>query len=100
MSYTTYINDNIVSWKLPRIEVKPVIGHLDLVTIHNFLLEDSISVSQPVTPSWVVEGGERVQETGSQSTQTTISKSSIVLLIDDVLDAETKLGKTLYAMCE
>lgn len=36
--------DDIVPWELPRIEVKPVIRHLDLVSIDQLLLEDTISI--------------------------------------------------------
>lgn len=61
----THIYNNIMSWKLPWIEVKPVIGDLNLVSIHNLLLKNTISVSQSITPSWVVEGRQRVQETSS-----------------------------------
>jgi hypothetical protein len=84
-----------VSWELPRIEVKPVIGNFDLVPVHNFLLEDTISVSQSISPGRDVERSHGVQETGSETTKTTITKSSIVLLLNDVLNAETKFGETL-----
>lgn len=84
-----------MSWEFPRIEIKPVIGNLDLVAIHDFLLEDTISVSQSVSPGRNVERSHGVQETSSQATKTTIAKSSIVLLLNDVLNAETKFGETL-----
>jgi hypothetical protein len=83
-----------MSWKLPRIEVKPVIRNLNLVPIHNFLFENTITVSQSITPSWVVEGRQRVQKTSSQSTETTVSKGSIVLLVDNIFNTETKVRKT------
>jgi hypothetical protein len=85
-----------MSWKFPRIEVEPVIRNLDLISIHNLLLEDSISVSQSVSPSRVVQRGKRVQETSSKTTETTISKCSVVFLLNDVLNAETKVIETLY----
>ena len=91
----TYVYDNIVSWKLPRIEVKPVIGNLDLVTIHDFLLEDTVSISQPISPSRHVKRSQGVQETGSQTTKTAITKSSIVLLINDVFNTETEFSEAL-----
>jgi hypothetical protein len=85
-----------MSWKFPRIEVEPIIRNLDLISIHNLLLEDSISVSQSVSPSRVVQRGKRVQETSSKTTETTISKCSVVFLLNDVLNAETKVIETLY----
>jgi hypothetical protein len=93
----TYIYNNIVSREFPRVEIKPVIGNLDLVAIHDFLLENTISVSQSISPGWHVERSQGVQETGSQTTKTTITKSSIVLLVDDVLNAETEFRE---ALCE
>lgn len=36
---------DVVPWKLPGVEVKPVIWDLDLVAIDDLLLEDSIFVS-------------------------------------------------------
>jgi len=50
----TYINHNIMPGEFPRIEVKPVIWNLNLVPIHDFLLEDTISISQTVAPGRVV----------------------------------------------
>jgi hypothetical protein len=44
-----------VAGKLPGVEVQPIVWNLDLVTIDNFLLEDTISVSQTVSPSGIVE---------------------------------------------
>ena len=95
----TYIYNDIMSGKLPRIEIKPVIGYLDLVSINNFLLENTIAVSQTITPSRVIEGRQGVQEASSQSTQTTISKRSIMLLVDNVFDTETEILKTTCKLC-
>lgn len=64
---STHINDNIVSGKLPRIEVQPIVRNLDLISVDNLLLEDTISISKSIAPSRVVERGERVEETSSQS---------------------------------
>lgn len=80
-----------MSGELPWVEIEPVIWNLDLVSIHNFLLENTISVSQTVTPRGVVEGGHGVQKAGRQSTETSVSESSIVFLTDDILDAETEI---------
>ena len=84
-----------MSRKLPRIEVKPVVRHFDLIAIYDLLLEDSIAISETISPGWVVERCERIQETGSQSTKTAITKSSIVLLLDDIFDTEAKICETL-----
>jgi len=85
-----------MSWEFPRIEVEPVIRNLNLISIYNLLLEDSISVSQSVSPGRVVQRGKRVQETSSKTTETPVSKCSIVFLFNDVLNAETKVIEALY----
>ena len=36
---------DVVPWKLPRVEVKPVIWDFDLIAVDDLLLEDSIFVS-------------------------------------------------------
>jgi hypothetical protein len=100
MRMNTHINDDIVSWKLPRIKVEPVIWNLNLVSIDNLLLEDSISVSQSITPGWKVQGSHRVQEAGSETTETTISECSIMFLINDVLDTEAKICQTICRKLE
>ncbi len=91
----TYIYYNIMSWKFPRVEVKPVVRHLYLISIHDFLLENSVSVSQTVTPSRIVKRSQTIKETSSQSPKTTISESCVMFLINNVLNAEAKVGKTL-----
>ena len=52
----TYIYNDIMSGEFPRIEIEPVIGNFNLVAINNLLLENTIAVSQSVTPSRVIEG--------------------------------------------
>lgn len=93
----THVNNDIMSWEFPRIEVEPVIRNLDLVSVHNFLLENTISVSQSIAPSWIVKRGKRVQETSSKTTKTTISQSSIVLLINHILDFEAEIFQALWS---
>lgn len=41
----TYVDCDVVSWELPGVEVKPVVGNLDLVAIDNLLLENTITIS-------------------------------------------------------
>ena len=51
----TYINCDVVPGELPGIKVKPVVRHLNLIPIDNFLLENTISISKTITPGGVVE---------------------------------------------
>lgn len=82
------INSDIVARELPGVEVEPVVWHLDLVAVDDLLLEDTVAVPEAVTPGRVVEGSQTVEEAGSETTETTVSESSIVLLLDDILDSE------------
>lgn len=73
-----------------------------MVPINNFLLEDTIAVSQAISPSGIVETGQTVQETSRKATQATVAQGGVVLLLDDVLDAEAQvceaaLGDVLLA---
>ena len=49
-SIVTYIDRHIMSWELPRVEVKPIIRHFDLIAIDYFLFEDTVAVAQTVAP--------------------------------------------------
>lgn len=80
--------------ELPGVKVEPVVGDLDLVSVDDLLLEDAVAVAQTVTPGRVVERGETVEEAGGEAAETAVSKSRIVLLLDDVLDTETKAIET------
>jgi hypothetical protein len=84
-----------VSGEFPGVEIKPVIGHFDLVAIDNLLLENTISISQTISPGGIVERGQAVEEAGSKSTQATVSESCVMLLFDDVFNPETQVRKAL-----
>lgn len=94
--HAPYINSDIVSGEFPGVEIKPVVGHLDLVTVNDLLLKDAVAVPQAVAPGRVVETGEAVEEASGQPAQTTVAEGGVVLLFNDVLDAETELGETSY----
>lgn len=80
--------------ELPGVKVEPVVWNLDLVAVDNLLLEDTVAVAQAVAPSGVVERGQTVEEAGSEATETAVSEGGIVLLLDEILDAETKAIET------
>lgn len=79
--------------ELPGVKVKPIIGNLDLVAVDNLLLEDSVSVPQTVAPSGEIKRGKAVEEASGKPTKATIAQSSIVLLADNVLNAEAQISK-------
>jgi hypothetical protein len=90
----THIDDDIVAGELPGVKVKPVVWDLDLVAVDNLLLEDSVAVAQTVAPGRVVERSKTVKEAGSETAETTVSEGGVVLLLDEILDAETKAIET------
>lgn len=85
-----------MSRELPRVEVQPVVRDLYLIPVDDLLLEDTVSISQTVAPGGVIQGGQGVQETRSQATQPTIAQGRIMLLLNDILDAETQILEALY----
>jgi hypothetical protein len=87
------IHPDIVSRKLPRVEVQPVVWDLDLVAIDDFLLEDTVSVTEAIAPGRIIERGQAVEEASGQATQASISESGIMLLTDDILDSEAQFGE-------
>jgi hypothetical protein len=93
---STHVNCNVVSRELPGVKVQPVVGDLNLVAINDLLLENTISISKTVAPGGEVERCKTVEEASSQSAETTVAQSCVVLLADDILDSEAKIGKTSY----
>jgi len=87
---------HVMTGELPWVKVEPVIWNLHLVSIDDLLLEDAVSVSKSVSPCWVIECCETVEEACSKPSKTAVAESSIMFLRDDVLNPETKLGKSLY----
>ena len=80
--------------ELPRVEIKPVVWNLHLVSINDLLLEDAVTVPQAIAPGWVVQRRKTVEEARSEASQPAIAEGSIVFLLDDILDPEPQLGET------
>ena len=80
MTVELNVHSDIVSGELPRVEVQPIIWYFYLVSVDNLLLEDTISVTQAISPSRIVQRGHTVKETCSQPAKTAITKSSVMLL--------------------
>lgn len=95
MAESSYINRDVVAGELPGVKVQPIVGNLNLVTVDDFLLEDSVSVAKAVAPGGIVERSQAVEEASSKSAQATVAQTSVVLLADDVLDSEAKFRETV-----
>lgn len=91
----SYIDNNIMSGELPRVKVQPVIRNLNLVSIHNLLLKNTITISQPITPSGIIERCQTIQKACRKTTKTTITKRSIMFLFDNILNPEAQISQPL-----
>lgn len=89
------VDGDVVAWELPGVEIEPVVWNLDLVPVDDLLLEDAVAVAQAVAPGRVIERGQAVEEAGSQTTEASIAQGSVVLLFDDVLDAEPEIAQPI-----
>ena len=74
---------NLVScfWALefPDVAVtQPIVGVFNLLAIFYGLLEHAVFVTDAVTGRWNGHGGHGIQETSSQTTQTTVAQGRVV----------------------
>ena len=66
-----------------------------MVSIFDYLFENSVFVSNTITPSRDFKGGKRVNEASSESSKTTVSKSSIALLLVKFLKVISHIHKSV-----
>lgn len=64
----------------------------------NQLLEDTVLVSERVSPERQLLRGRGVQVTRSQTTEATVSEGRVTFFIDEVLEIETELIDTLVVL--
>ena len=90
------VYSDVMSRKFPRVEVQPIVWNLYLKPIDNFLLKDTISVTQAISPGGVIQRSHTVEKTRSQPAETAVAESSVMLLRYDIFDSEAKVFKTSY----
>ena len=90
------LNSDIMAREFPWIKVKPIVGDFDLISVDDFLLENTVSVSKTVAPRREVQGSQTIEEASSKAAQATIAQGGITFLADYVFNAETKVGETSY----
>mmetsp|Transcript_11096 Transcript_11096/g.18807 ORF Transcript_11096/g.18807 Transcript_11096/m.18807 type:complete len:209 (+) Transcript_11096:2189-2815(+) len=71
--------------------LQPVVWALDLLSISDLLVEHSVRVTESITPSGHVKSGQGVHETGSEASQSSVSKTSISFLVIDGLEVSTEV---------
>ena len=90
ISVELYVDGHIMSREFPRVEVQPVIRDLNLVSINELLLKNTISVAKSISPCWHVHSGHTVQKAGCKTTKATVTKRCIVLLRYDIFNPEAQ----------
>ena len=77
---TAEINDDFVirTFEFPRIAVsQPVVRKFDLIAVFNFLIKNSVIVTDSVTESRDFQSGKRIEKTGSQTSQSAVSQTGV-----------------------
>lgn len=85
----------------PRVaDFEPVISVLELLPgrLVDTLLEQTVLVTQTVAPSRKVEGGDGVQKTRRQATQTAVAETGIAFDAHDVFQRVTERAKRLRVL--
>src|SRR6476660_1974250 len=62
--------------------VQPVVRLLDLIAFLDLLPEDAVFVAQAVANRGNVQRGERIEEAGGQSSESTVPETGIRLALD------------------
>ena len=96
MTVELNIHSNVVPREFPRVEIQPIIWYLHLKPVDDLLLKDTISITQAISPGRVIQRGHTVEKTRSQSAETAIAESSVMLLRDDILNSKAEIFKTSY----
>ena len=81
------------SAKLKRVTVyQPVVRYLYLITVSDFLLEHTVTITNTATVCRIAKRSKGIQEAGSQTSQTTVTKRCIGFLILDYIDIKSQLA--------
>lgn len=95
----TNLVGDILALNFPRVAVvQPEVRNLYLITILDLLLENTVVISNTITPSRDLKGGERVDEASGKSTETTITKGGISLLLIELLEVITHVHESLLEL--
>ena len=62
--------------------MQPVVGHLDLLSVDNFLVEDTELIADPVTDSRNLRCSQRIQVTGRQPAQATMTEPGFLFFFE------------------
>ena len=71
--------------------VLPVVGELQLLAVHDALLEDAQLIADRVAEGGNLQGGQAVQVAGGQAAQAAVAQSRVGLHVEDVGGLEAQL---------
>ena len=77
---------------------QPVVRHLYLIAVTNFLTEHTIAVTDAAAISRIAKRCKRVQKAGCQTSESAVSKSCIRLLILNQIDVYAQFLKRLRCL--
>ena len=73
---------------------QPVVRHLNLIAVPDFLFEHSVAVSDPASISRIAQGCQGIQETSRQTSQSAVAQRRIRFLIFHCIDIDSQLFKS------
>src|SRR5699024_11064704 len=78
---------------------EPVIRYFHLESVPDFLFEHTVTITDTASVRTVSQRSQRIQETGCQSSQTSVSKGGIRFLIFDHIQIESQfIQRFLYLL--
>ena len=81
----------------PRIAVgQPLIRNLDLLTVYNALTEQTVLIADGAAHRRQIQRRQRIQEAGSQTSQTAVAQRRFRLLMKHAAQSQTQLFKRLF----
>jgi len=76
---------------------EPVVRFLDLLAVHNPLLEDAVVITQPVPHAGQVERRHGIQEAGGEPAETAVAQSGVDLDVAQGVPVDAVIRKRLLA---
>jgi YQGE family putative transporter len=77
---------------------QPLVGRLDLPSVANLLIEDSVFVADAIADCRNVQGGQRIHEAGGKPAQPTIAQPRLFLLFDQNVQVNAQLSHGLLGL--
>ena len=72
---------------------QPVVRRFDLITVDDFLLEHAVFIPDTIPDVGDIQRRHRIQVTGCQSPQTTVSQRGIRFVIDDFFHIDGQIAQ-------